>query len=504
VRIALAMQSHEVCTFNPTPTDLAAFKARFLRYGDDLLDDPPAQAGFVRGFLDAIKELVPDVDLVPTMGARTTAGGRIDRATLDHIRDTIVDGLRAAGDLDAMAFCLHGASAAEGVDDVEGYFLEAVREVVGPDLPIGVVLDHHGNITAKMVELATFIIGDRHQPHVKHETGGLLADMLVKVVAGEIDPVMVYRKLPLISHQEQYLTIRPPMKTWFDLARAHEDADSPILSVSNFPMQPWMDVEEAGYATVVISDGDREAAEAVADEVAELGWSLRAEFQVKDSVSPAEAVEIAASTDELTVISDTGNSVGGGSGGDSIVMLEAFLAHGGPRALIPIVHPPVTEAIENVAVGDTLTIAVGGAVTGWWDPIEVTGTVFAVDADYTAPNNDAVRHMTSAKQLPYQNSRYCGATIALEVDNVMLVISEMPGPAGRAPIHYSGLGIDVSTYDAAVLKTASNFQFWTEDLTTNLVRANTPGPTQSDMADLPWTRIPRPMYPLDLDMTDWR
>jgi len=508
VRIAVAVMSHEGCTFNPTPTGLDGFAARCLIYGDDLLNDPPPAAGFLKGFVEGIADKSPEVELLPSIAARTTAGGRLTREALDHVRDHVVEGLQAAGDLDGMAFLLHGASAAEGIDDPEGYLLEAAREVVGPDLPIGVPLDHHGNITAKMVELATFIIGDRFQPHDKYGTGQLLADMLVKVVAGEIDPVMVYRKLPLISHQEQYLTIRPPMKTWFDLARAHEDADSPVLSASTFPMQPWLDVEEAGYSVVVVADRGRdgalEGANAAADELADLAWSLRQEFQVKDSVSPTEAVIEAARLDGLVVMSDTGDSVGGGAGGDSNVLLSEFLSHGGPRPLIPLVHPPIGDMVNDLEVGQTITLAVGGAVTGWWDPIEVTGTVFAVDADYTAPQPEPVRHLTSDNPLPFHRSLVCGATVALAVDNVMLVISEKPGPAGRDRSHYTGLGIDVDAYDVAVLKTASNFQHWAEDLTTNVVRANTTGPTQSDVADLPWTRIPRPMYPLDETLSDWR
>jgi len=508
VRIAVAVMSHEGNTFNPTPTDLAMFRGRCLIYGDDLLHDPPLNAGFLKGFVETMAQVAPDAELVPSIAARTTAGGRLDIPTLEHIRDTVIEGLRNAGDLDGMAFLLHGASAAEGIDDVDGYLLEAVREVVGPDLPIGVPFDHHGNVTAKKVEHATFIIGDRYQPHDKYGTGQLVAEMLVKVIEGEIDPVMVYRKLPLISHQEQYLTSKPPMKTWFDRARAFEDDGSPIVSASTFPMQPWLDVADAGFSTVVVADrnqpGATEAAEAAADDLADLGWSLRAEFQVTTSVSPADAVAESARTDGITVMSDTGDSVGGGAGGDSNELLAAFLAHGGPRALIPLVHPPIAQIVDEVEVGQTVTLDVGGAITGWWEPVSVTGVVRAVEAHYVTPEPKAVRHVSSSHALPFRNSLVCGATVALEVANVMLVITELPGPAGRARDQYDGLGIDVDAYDAAVLKTASNFQYWVEDLTTNVVRANTTGPTQSDMAGLPWTRIPRPMYPLDADLNDWR
>ena len=503
MRIAVAVVSHEGCTFNPTLTDLSGFAARCLVYGQEMIVDPPDAAGHLRGVVETLEALVPGIELVPTMAARTTAGGRIERATLEHLRSTILEGLRQAGELDGFVFCLHGAGAAEGIDDVEGYLLESAREVVGPDLPIGVTLDHHANITRTMIEQATVIVGDRYQPHDKYDTGRLLAELFVRVVKRDVDPVMVYRKLPLISHQEQYLTSKPPMKTWFDAARSREGSGT-VLSASTFPMQPWLDVEEGGYSVVVVSDGDRVAAEETADEIADVGWSLRAEFQRTDSVPPDEAVAIAASQQGLTIMSDTGDSVGGGSGGDSTVLLEAFLRHGGPRVMIPMVHPPIADMVADLEVGQKLTLEVGSAVSHWWDPVTVTGVVRTIDPDYMVPEGARVQHVSSGTALPVQDARSCGATVVLEVANVLLVISERPGSAGRAPVHFTGLGIDVDSYDAVVLKTASNFQFWSPDLKTNVVRADTAGPTQSDMVGLDWDRIPRPMYPLDTDVTDWR
>jgi len=306
MRIAVAVVSHECCTFNPAPTDLTSFGARCLVYGREMIDNPPDSGGHLRGVVETLRVLAPDAELTPTVAARTTAGGRIERETLEHLRTTILDGLRGAGRLDGFVFCLHGAGAAERIDDVEGYLLESARDVVGPDLPIGVTVDHHANITQKMIDQATVIVADRYQPHDKYDTGRLLAELFMRVVRGEVDPVMVHRKLPLISHQEQYLTSKPPMSTWFDSARALESAGT-VLSASTFPMQPWLDVEEAGYSVVVVTDGDQGAAEGAADEIADVGWSLRADFQRTDSVSPDEAVAIAAAQKDTSVMSDTGD-----------------------------------------------------------------------------------------------------------------------------------------------------------------------------------------------------
>ena len=55
---------------------------------------------------------------------------------------------------------------------------------------------------------------------------------------------------------------------------------------------------------------------------------MRSEFQEKSSLAPAQAVTKAASTDGLVVLSDTGDSVLGGAGGDSTVLLREMVDSG--------------------------------------------------------------------------------------------------------------------------------------------------------------------------------
>ena len=80
--------------------------------------------------------------------------------------------------------------------------------------------------------------------------------------------------------------------------------------------------------------------------------------------------------------------------------------------------------------------------------------------------------------------------------------AELRGVAGNVPDVYEAFGIDLSDYKMAVLKTASNFQYF-DRIASGLVRADTRGPGQSDVFTLPWQRIPRPVYPLET-ISDWR
>ncbi len=309
MRIGLVWISQETNTFNPFPTTIETFASFSIDRGQEIVENLGTQ-GSPGGFFAAAAEH-PEVEVVPIFKARSVAGGRLSAETVDFLTDELVRLLREAGPLDGLALQLHGACAGEGVDDVESVHLEAARGVLGDDVPIVLALDHHANITKRMVAGADAIVGHRTQPHDPFDTGRVGAELLFRIVAGEVTPTMSWRKLPLLSHQEQYLTTQGPMKVWFDRARSHEAADPTVLQISNFPMQPWLDLEEGGWATVVTTDDDPDLGERLADEMADLAWSMRAEFQEKTSVSAADAVRNAdAAESGVVVISDTGDSVG--------------------------------------------------------------------------------------------------------------------------------------------------------------------------------------------------
>ena len=62
------------------------------------------------------------------------------------------------------------------------------------------------------------------------------------------------------------------------------EADPRVLQASNYPMQPWLDVAEGGWATIVVTDDDPALAEKLADELADLAWSMRDDFQEREAV----------------------------------------------------------------------------------------------------------------------------------------------------------------------------------------------------------------------------
>jgi microcystin degradation protein MlrC len=490
MRLGLIHIAQETCDFNPLPTTLRDFDAFGMYEGADI-PQKVGDIGQIGGHYAAVAASGRDIETVPIFRSWSCAGGRITRDAFDFFAGKIRTGLHRAGPLDGLALQLHGACAAEGIDDVEGEQVALCRAILGPDVPIVLGLDHHANVTRKMVEASTAIVGHRHQPHDLFDTGVIGTDLLIRIVAERLRPVMAWRKIPLLSHQEQFLTAKGPMKIWFDRARAMEQ-DARVLQASNYPMQPWLDVAEGGWACVVVTDGDRTLAERLADELAELCWSLRDDFQKKEALPTDEAVLAAdRAAQGVVVLSDTGDTVFGGAAGDSNLILEAMLRLGTrSTALIPLVEPKTVACLVAAGEGAEVQLPIGGTLTGFFKPLTVTGRVRRI-ADGHIDLADG-RH----------GEIDMGRTVVFEVGPATLLVSELRGVGGNVPDVYRAFGVEPRDYKIAVLKTASNFQFFAP-ITSEVIRADTAGPGQSDVLTLPWRRLPRPIYPLD-PLADWR
>lgn len=489
MRIAVAEIAQETDSFSPMVADLKDFEAYGLYYGAEILQRMEG-VGPIGGFLEAASEQ-SNVQLFPIVRAWGSAGGTITAAALEALVERLVRGLRQSLPLDGVFLSLHGAAAAEHDDDVEGRVLDAVREVVGPRVPIVTALDHHANITDRMFRRADLLIGHETQPHDPPATGRKAARLLFRMLRGEIHQAKAWRKIPMITPQDQFLTSAGPMKDWFDQARRMECRPG-VLDVSPYPMQPWLDVAEGGWAVVVHTNDDSRLAESLADEMAEKAWSMREQFWHSERVAPAEAVRCAAEAPEgLVILSDTGDSVYGGAPGDNTTLLRALLEQQFPfAAYVPMVDPEAMKAVEATGVGARMTLKLGGKIdTQFCKPVTVDADVTALSEGFTVDLGD--RGICDLRR-----------TALIKVGAVYIALLDHRSFAVNHPVLYTHLGLEMADAKIVVVKTASNFQFFSR-WRKQLIRVDTPGTTQSNLAAFPWKRLPRPIYPLD-PLTTWR
>ena len=88
-------------------------------------------------------------ELVPTISCGASPSAHVTKDAFERIVKVMIDGIKAAGPLDAVYLDLHGAMVTEHLDDGEGEILARVRKVIGKDLPLVVSLDLHANVTPR-------------------------------------------------------------------------------------------------------------------------------------------------------------------------------------------------------------------------------------------------------------------------------------------------------------------------------------------------------------------
>ena len=337
MKIAIAQVFQETNTFSPLTTGINEFKQGGLYFGDEILENMRG-IGEIGGFLSVINEEADTIEVVPIVRALAMSGGRVTSKALNYFEETLVSGLWENSPLDGIYISMHGAAASENVDDFEGYLLSKARSIVGSEIPIVVSLDHHANITKKIVESVDALIAYQTQPHDPYETGIRATHLLLRIIRKDIKPTIAWQKIPMVAPADRGITSIWPMKEWFDLARSNEKLPD-VISISNFPVQPWLDVEDFGWSTVVITNNNFEMAQGLVTELANKAWELREEFWKIQRVPISDVIKLAKKAKEgPIIICDTSDSVLSGSPGDSTFILREMLEQEFDcSALLPIV-----------------------------------------------------------------------------------------------------------------------------------------------------------------------
>jgi len=200
MRIAIGGLLHETSTFSRVPTTLGDFMRTHLE-GEEMLERRAGTKSALGGYIDAARDFA--FEAVPTFWAATAPGGAVTAEALMTLTAKLVAGIKQAqahGGIDGILLDFHGAMVAENADDAESYTLRAVREVVGPDMPVIVELDLHGNITPTMVRLATLCVAYDEYPHVDpYERGYECGRLMMQIVRGGVKPTPVMVNIPLLS-----------------------------------------------------------------------------------------------------------------------------------------------------------------------------------------------------------------------------------------------------------------------------------------------------------------
>ena len=199
----------------------------------------------------------PDCVVVPTFLACGLSAGPIQDETYTVLRDELLASLEAALPADGVLLVLHGAMMAEYEPDATGDVLQRVpAALVGPDVPVVGTLDLHANVTQRMVDRATALIGYHTAPHVDmYETGRMAAETLVRCAERDLAPTSALMRIPMIVPPENSTHDWGPLAVVIDAAVGLEKSGE-ILHASVYPVQPWMDTADMAASVLVVTDSD--------------------------------------------------------------------------------------------------------------------------------------------------------------------------------------------------------------------------------------------------------
>ncbi|KIT15037.1 M81 family metallopeptidase [Jannaschia aquimarina] len=369
-RVAVAGFQHETNTFAPDPTDLDAFERGGawppLTRGTDVLDRFQGLNIPLSGFLAACNH-----EVIPILWAGAEPGGTVTDRAFESIVGEICAGLADARP-DALYLDLHGAMVTETHDDGEAAILARIREVVGPDLPVIVSLDLHGNLSRAFFERATAVTVYRTYPHLDMgETGARAANLLDHVLAHG-PPARAFRQADLVIPITAQTTEHAPAS---DLYAAIAEAD--ILSADMALGFPPADVPDVG-PTIFAYDYEPGAADAAAD--AALDRLMAASDSFDARLLPAEAaVAKALEAPAPVIIADVQDNPGAGATGDTTGLLAALIDADVPDAILGLLcDPDAAGAAHAAGLGATLHTPLGGNHPAYSQPIRHPAVVEAL------------------------------------------------------------------------------------------------------------------------------
>jgi len=487
--IAIAELKQETNTSAPKTT-LKDFEDFHLYFDGQIKIGLGSSNSEIAGFYDVLEKR--NVEIIPIIATFAVSGGPVEKNTFDYLTHHLIAKLTAIGKLDGILIALHGALVTEDFQDGDAEILRQVRTVVGSNIPICVTMDLHANITKSKIALATTISGFHTCPHIDLKTTGIrAANLLMGILDNEIVPTMELVKIPLVIPASNHIDFEPgPYKDVLDFAFS-KVTDS-IMDISVFTVQPWLDIEEVGWAVVVIANNSKNDASKTALLIAKNIWNKRELLSSTKLVNPREAILLALKEKEgPIVLSDLADGTMAGSPGDSPVVLRAAIEIAPEKTLfITICDPDFAERAKTLGSGKIIFSNIG-ATWGklFYDPLKITGEIISVDyAEFI---------FTQKSYLGMKMKM--GLTALIKISNIYLVVTSNPATT-TDPAFYAAVGLDVFDAQIVIVKTHAGFRDGYRKIAKAFHLLDSPGMSSDDIQNLPYENIERPKYPWDASM----
>ena len=428
------------------------------------------------------------------LAAEATPSGLVESAFFERCWGWVAADV-AAHPPQGVLLHLHGSMVTEAHADGDGEWLQRLRALLGPGVPVVVVLDLHATVTAAMADAVQGLIAYRTYPHVDmFERTWQAARLLHDILAGRVHPRVWLARPPQLWGCDGGLTRAgsPMLEVLAEAERAEQAGEALVVSIqAGFSS---IDHADIGPSVAVTTDGNSPAGPALCRRLCARLWASR-DFRSIVFTPLAAAVALAragASETRPLVIADYADNPGAGAYGDATALLAALLQADVQRAVLHAIHDPTAaRAAAAAGVGAMLTLDVGGHTAPHMGggPLRLSGTVAAVsDGVYRAdgPMGGGV-------------TRNDGLCVVFQVAGVAIVLTEGNHQANDLA-QLTSLGLDPLACATIAVKSMNHFRAAFGPIARAVVEVDTGALCTRDFLARPYRHIRRPLHPFDRDI----
>jgi microcystin degradation protein MlrC len=506
-RVALVGFFIECNRWSPTST-AADFQAGTDLAGDGLAHQLRATAPRLLpdmpGFVAQMDELAPGWEPVPIRMAGTQPGGPVDHTYFSAFLADVAQRLADAGPVDAVYLSLHGAALTTEADDPDARLAEALRREVGQEVPIVAVLDLHANVCPRVVSALSAMVAYRTNPHVDLADRGREAARHLHTLLQHGPGVVALVKLPLVPPAPSQLVA--PGRPYHDLiALGQQQVGGAILNVSLLGGFALADSPHCGFSVCVSASRDERAlAQSTAQSLARAIWAERHRF-VTHLTPLSQAVQAAVHAglhpeEPPLILADVADNPGGGGGGHTVDLLQALLDAGARGVALGVfTDPDLAAQAHSLGVGHNFKALLHRRATGQGFDRSLTAdaTVLALhDGEFLGRRGMVAgtrRSMGPTALLALAGRG--GATLRVVVISARQQLLD--------PAQLDIMGPDLSSVRTLVVKSRGHFRAAFDDFTPDhrILEVDCPGLTTPNLSTLAWLRLPRPVFPIDTEVT---
>ena len=435
---------------------------------------------------------------VPLRVSLAQPGGPVEEQFFKAYLAEIEAGLKSVLPVDAIFVSCHGAALAQGTDDPDGDLFEMLRRIVGPDVPIVSVFDLHANVSRRMTDNLSVFVGYLENPHVDIYERGVEAGRHMRELLAGTRTAIEMVKIPLVPPQIALLTAKGPYADLIKYGQTKVGGD--ILNVSVMAGFAYSDSPKNGLTAVVTArNGNRQAAADLALDIAKRAWGMKERFK-REAMTLADAVQFAVSAGrdkrrKPIILADVGDNPGGGGRGNTTYLLRALKGAGAQGVYFGVFNDAALAAQAH-ELGE--------------------GAIFNASFNTQEHQEFSLPFDCEAKVVKLSDGQYVGRrgvlknvsgdmgpSALLDLGGILIVVISIRCQC-MDPRQFEMFGLDIAQARTVVVKSRGHFRGGFDEFfkPEQIYEVDCPGLTSPVLANFTWTKLPRPVYPLD-EETSW-